>query len=436
MNSTLRQAASRSDGTGHPFSRAYRRYALGTLTFVYMLNLVDRGLMSLLLQPIKEDLNLSDSQLGFLTGIAFGLFYSTLGLPIARWADRGNRARITALSIGAWGATVMACVFVTSFVQLACARVLAAVGESGCKPPTYSLVGDYFPNPAERTRAMTIYMAGGLLSNVVSFMLGGWLAQRYGWRMAFFVMGLPGVLLALLVRFTIKEPRIRVAQPEAPQSLPPLRAVLIMLWRRRSLRHLSLALILLYTLALGLAPWYAAFLIRSHGMGTSELGVWLGLIFGLGGMAGVLLGGLVAARWFTGNERGQMKLNALTMIGLVPCFVAFLVLPGKHLALTMLVPLMMGLSFFMGPTYALLQRLVPSQMRATVLAVIMLLANLVGMGIGPQIVGILSDALRPALGAQSLRYAMLAMSLVAVGVAYQFWKVGQNIQDDLANVPR
>src|ERR1700733_313850 len=171
------------------FSEAYKRYVLGALTFVYALNYLDRGLILLLLQPIKDDLHLSDTQLGFLTGIAFGLFYATLGVPIARWSDRGNRVTITSMAIALWGMTVMSCLFVSNFAQLLAARVAAAVGESGCMPPTYSLIGDYFPAATERTRAMAIYMLAGPLAAIVSFVLGGWLNELYGWRVTFFVMG-------------------------------------------------------------------------------------------------------------------------------------------------------------------------------------------------------------------------------------------------------
>jgi MFS family permease len=407
------------------------------LTTVYMLNLVDRGLMILLLQPIKEDLHLSDTQLGFLTGIAFGLFYATLGLPIARAADRGNRVTITSMAIGLWGVTVMACLFVTGYLQLVFARIAAAVGESGCKPPTYSLVGDYFPEPAARARAMAIYIAGSFVSALVSFIFGGWLNQRYGWRLTFFWMGIPGLLLAVLVKCTIVEPRAaRAGLLVQPRPLPSLGAVLSTLWRQPSCRHLGMALILLYTLGAGLGPWYAAFMIRSHGMGTAELGIWFGLIFGVGGIAGALLGGYVASRWFSNNESGQMRMSAITVASVVPCFVAFLTLPRKEEALIALIPLVMVFSIFLGPTYALMQRLVVDEMRATTLAVVMLLANLIGMGVGPQVVGILSDLLKPILGTDSLRYAMLIMSLVALWAGYHFWRVARTVGEDLSRVLR
>lgn len=416
-------------------SPAYRRYALAAMTMVYMLNLVDRGLMMLLLQPIKEDLQLSDTQLGLLTGIAFGLFYATLGIPIARWADRGDRVTITSVAIGLWGLTVMASLLVTNFIQLAFARIAAAVGESGCKPPTYSLVGDYFPQPAERTRAMAVYWLGSPLASLISFIVGGWLNELYGWRLTFFLMGIPGLMLALLVKLTIIEPRKHVRSSGlSERSMPSMLAVLATLWRQRSSRHLSLALTLLYTLVFGLAPWYAAFMMRSHNMGTAELGIWLGLVFGISGIVGILSGGYVASRWFANNERGQMRMCAVTVASLVPCFVAFLTVPQKYQALIALMPLVVVFNFFLAPTYALMQRLVVDEMRATTLAVVMLFANLIGMGIGPQVVGILSDLLMPVVGKDSLRYAMLIMSFVALWAGYHFWQVGRTVNEDLVMI--
>jgi predicted MFS family arabinose efflux permease len=413
-------------------SPAYKRYVLGILTTVYMLNLVDRGLMMLLLQPIKTDLDLTDTQLGFLTGIAFGLFYATLGVPIARWADRGNRVTVTSMAIGLWGLTVMACLFVTSYFQLVLSRIAAAVGESGCKPPTYSLVGDYFPKPGERTRALSIYMTGNFCASLVSFIVGGWLSELYGWRTTFFVMGIPGLLLALLVKLTIIEPRtFEHRGDDKARQQPSMKLVLKTLWELRTLRHLSIALILLYTMNLGLGPWYVAFMIRSHAMGTAELGVWMGLIFGLSGIVGSLLGGYVATRWFDGNERSQVRLSAVTVACVVPFYLGFLLLPQKYAALMMLAPLMTVFSMFLGPTYALMQRLVADGMRATMLALVMLLANLIGFGMGPQLVGILSDAFAPTLGTDSLRYAMLAMSFVACWAGWHFWHAGRTVGADL-----
>lgn len=419
------------------FSEAYKRYVLSALTVVHTINFLDRSLIVLLLQPIKEDLRLSDTQLGFLTGAAFGVFYAIFGLPLARWADRGNRVTITSLAIGLWSATVMVCLFVTNFVQLVLARIAAAIGEAGCMPPTYSLVGDYFPKAAERARAMTVYMLAGPLSSLISYVSGGWLNERYGWRMTFFLMGIPALIMVVLIKLTIAEPRlhadrVRNARPRPPHMLD----VLMTLWHQRSSRHLIVAITLLWTLGLGMAPWYAAFMMRSHGMGTAELGVWFGAVFGIGGIVGILCGGFVSTHWLAHDEPGQMRLSAAAIAGLVPCYALFLLLPQKHQALIALALLIAVFSVFIAPTFALMQRLVVDEMRATVLAVTLLLANLIGMGVGPQIVGVLSDWLKPAAGVDSLRYAMLIISFLALWSAYHFWQVGQTVKNDLSVVGR
>ena len=427
------KAAHFARGESVTTNRGYKRYVLGTLTLVYGLNCLDMCLMTLLVQPIKEEMRLSDSQLGFLTGIAFALFYATLGLPIARWVDRGgNRVTITSLSIGLWGLTTMSCFFVTNFLQLVATRVAAGVGESGCMPATYSLIGDYFPAPAERTTAMTIYNLAGPVPVLASYVLGGWTNEHYGWRVAFLVMGIPGVLVAVLVKMTITEPRTSVMHGQVSQRRRPrIVDILAILWHQQASRNLCTAIILVYVISLGMSPWVAAFMIRSHGMHTTELGVWLGLICGLGGIGGILLGGYVAQRWFTGDERGQMRLCAVITASLVPCYILFLFLPQKRHALIALIPLIVVSYCIFGPIFALLQRLVADQMRATTLAVVMLFANLIGMGIGPQVVGILSDKLESRVGSDSLRYAMLTVSFVALWAAYHFWHAGRTVKEDL-----
>lgn len=411
---------------------AYRRYVLTIVTAVYTLNFVDRGLIALVLQPIKEDMHLSDTQLGFLTGIAFALFYSTLGLPIARWADRGDRATITAIAIALWGLTVMSCLWVTSFAWLVCARIAAGVGEAGCMPPTYSLLGDYFPASVQRARAMTIYMLGGPVSALISFVLGGWLNERYGWRMTFFLLGAPALIVAAMVKMSITDPRVLLERRlDSERRVPRLTDVVALMWKRRSLRHLSAAVVLLFTVSSGLAPWYGAVMIRGHGMGTAELGVWFGLIFAGSGILGILCGGSIAAWLFAEDESAQLRLSAVTAAGLVPCLALFLFLSNKYEALAALIPFSLLFNFYLGPTFALLQRLVADDMRATTLALVMLSANLVGMGLGSQIVGIVSDLLLPIAKGESLRYAMLLASLAALGAAQQFCYAARTIKQDL-----
>jgi len=417
------------------FSPGYRRYVLGSLTLVYTLNSLDVALMILVLEPIKRELHVSDSQLGVVTGIAFGLFYSTLGVPFARWVDRGNRVRITSVAIGLWAVTVMSCFFVSNFIQLVAARLAAGIGESGVLPATYSLLGDYFREPAERTRAMTVYMLANPLSPLIGFIVGGYLLEHVGWRMAFVAIGAPGLVAALLFRWTIVEPRTAAGQRRSHQSTsPPLSSVLKTLWRQRTSRHLMFAIILILTMGFGISPWYAAFMMRSHAMEAGQLGLWFGLIFGLGGCTGTLLGGYVASRWFVGDERGQLRANAWVVGSQLPLYALFLFVPSGKGALLALFPLMVAFNYFYGPTYALLQRLIGDEMRATGLMVVMLLANLIGLGVGPQLIGVMSDLLGSALGMDSLRYAIFVLSFVALWAASQLWAASRTVKADLAAV--
>ena len=410
-------------------------YILGALTSVCTMAYLDRDLVVLLLEPIKESLKLTDTELGALTGLGFGLFYATLGLPIARYADRGNRVTIAAVAIALWGVTAMAYPLITAFGQLMLLRIAAAIGESGCLPPTYSLIGDYFPAPAARVRAMTIFWLAGPIAALVSFIAGGWINGIYGWRLTFFIAGTPALLLAMLLNGTLKEPRLE--KSSSPRGTPPsssMAQTVGTLWRRRSSRHLSAAIILLFAMGLGLSPWYAAFMMRNHDMKTPELGVWFGMIFGVSGILGASMGGYVCTRWLIRSERAQMRISAAIVAALFPCYILFLLAPGKYLAMSALIPLALASNFFLGPTFALLQRLVPEDMRATSLALIMLVANLLGMGFGPQVVGLLSDALQVVFRHDSLRYAMLSFSFLSLWAAYHQWQVARTITADLSTI--
>jgi MFS family permease len=413
----------------------HRNAVLVTLTLVYMISSLDQSLMALMAEPIRVSLGLTDAQLGALTGLAFGVLYSTVGLPAAHWADRGNRVKITALAIGVWGLAVSGCLFVSGFVQLAVSRALAGIGAASCMPPTYSLIGDYFPSPAERPRVMAVYMLSGPVGALVSYCVGGWLAQHYDWRVAFFALGIPGIVSALAVPLFVKDPRRNSNSAPDPSHKPvSMWAVLRYLWRHRSIRNLSLAFVLFLTLTGGMASWFAVFLIRSHGMSTSTLGAWFGLIFGVSGTVGIILGGVVSGRWFGSDEETQMRLCSLFIACLTAFYAAFLLISNTGLVLSALFLLILAGNFVVGPTFALVQRLVPELMRARSMAWIMLAANLIGMSIGPEIIGALSDRLNPHFGSQSLRYSMLIVSSLALCSAYSFWCVSRTVKADLRKV--
>lgn len=423
----------------------YKNYLLTVLLIILAFNFVDRQILALVLQDIKLDLDLSDSQLGFLSGIAFALFYSIMGIPIARWADRGNRVTIISVTAALWSIMVALCGFAGSFLQLLLIRIGVAVGEAGCIPPAHSLIADYFTR-AERPRAVSIYMLGGSLSVVIGYFIGGWLNEFYGWRATFIILGLPGLILAVLVWFTVREPR-QVKQNDdevtsgtpatAPASQlphPTLKEVFATLWQKATFRHLLFAFAVIHFFGYGIALWLPAFFIRSHGMETGELGTWFALLYGVGGTAGTYMGGYLASRHAAHNEKLQLQVMAIVLAMFSVISVFIYLAPDKYIAL-----MLMGLSAVIGstisgPLFATIQTLVHERMRATSIALIYFVANLIGMGLGPLAAGILSDALAPAFGQESLRYSLVAFCPGYLWMAVHLWLAGKSVKADLAAV--
>jgi len=246
---------------------------------VYASNFLDRQILGILLQPIKTDLGLSDTQLGLLSGIGFALFYVTMGIPLARWADKHNRVSLLSVCIALWSAMTALSGAATNFLQLGLARIGVGIGEAGCTPAAHSIIADYFKSE-ERVRAMAFYSAGASIGVFLGYLLGGWVNQFYGWRVTFFVVGAPGLLLALIVRFTLREPPRGHSENSktAASTIPTVTEALSYLWGQNSFRHLALGTGLLTLSSYGGATWFPAFLMRSYGMSTGELGTWLALI--------------------------------------------------------------------------------------------------------------------------------------------------------------
>jgi predicted MFS family arabinose efflux permease len=409
--------------------RYHRRYLLVILLTTLAFNYVDRLALGLVMQDLKVDLHLSDTQLGLLTGFAFAAFYSAMGIPIARWADRGDRITILAVTTGLWCAMVALCGAARTFGQLLLIRVGVAVGEAGCIPPAHSLIADHFPR-AERPRATSVFMLGGALSVVIGYFGAGWLNQLYGWRMMFVLLGLPGLVLAALTRLTLKDPRrSAVAAPAEPE--PSLREVCSTLWRIPTFRHLLLAFSVLFLLAYGFSQWSAAFFVRIHGIKTGELGTWFTVIFGLSGAIGVLGGGEIASRFAANDERLQLR-ALVVLLGLMFIVRPFTYLVSSYqLALAIMVPSALIGAVGDGPLFAVIQTLVPARLRAMSIALIYLVANLVGMGLGPFAIGLLSDALRPWAGERSLRYALVAFCPVYLWAMWHLWRASETVTADL-----
>jgi len=403
-----------------PVSRAYANYVLGLLFVVYIFNFIDRQILSILIEPVKQELGVSDTAMGFLTGLAFALFYTFAGIPIAHYADRGVRRTVIAVGLAAWSLMTALSGLVTSFSQLALARVGVGVGEAACAPPSHSLLSDYFA-PARRGTALAIHAMGIHAGVLLGFMLGGWFSQSLGWRSAFLLVGLPGLALALLVRLTVRElPR----RPDGPalvsSEAPALSSVLRYLWQIPTFRHMALGAALTSFTGYSMMTWSAPFLMRIHGLESGEVGLWLGLIAGLGGAAGTLLGGALSDRLGRRDRRWYLWLPGLASGAVIPFALLYLLLPDTALALAALLPVFALGPLWLGPVFATAQSLAPPHMRAVASAMLLFVVNLIGLGLGPFLIGLFADLLAPAFGTEALRYALCLVVLSSSWSALHF----------------
>ena len=418
----------RSDG------RAY--YALFILTIVYSFNFIDRQLLAILQESIKAELLLSDTQLGLLTGFAFALFYVTAGIPIARWADAGNRRNIVALAVFIWSFMTAISGLVQNYLQLLLARIGVGVGEAGGSPPSHSMISDMFP-AKRRASALGFYSTGVSIGILFGFLMGGWLNEFFGWRVAFFVVGVPGVLLALVVRYTLREPRRGLSENRDDNPEPvAVKEVVALLWSRRSFRHMAWAGALSAFAGYSVANWSASFIIRSYGMSTGELGTWLALIIGIGGAVGVFGGGLLADKLAAKDTRWYVLLPALAGVISLPFAAGVYLVDNVYASLLLMIIPAIQSNVFLGNTLAVSHSLVGLRMRAMASAILFFIFNLVGLGAGPWSVGLLSDLLAPQFGDESLRYAMLALVPLMVSLsALHFYLSSRHLKRDLAAAP-
>jgi predicted MFS family arabinose efflux permease len=414
-----------------PFSEGYKRYVLAVLMLCYVANIMDRSVLSMVLEPIRHEFQASDSQLGLLGGLAFAFFYSTFGIPIAAWADRSNRRSVLALSVGLWSVMTALCGAAGSFFWLLLARVGTAVGEAGGTPPSHSLIADYF-RPNQRGTALAVFAVAIPIGGMLGAFFGGWGNQYFGWRATFVLVGLPGVLVALLVRLTVAEPTRGLTDGAGPPDAAPpfLESVGILLRCRCSgTSRCRWPAIVVYSASI----WNRLF-VRTHHLGTG--GGHSSLLQGVG-MVGTLLGGLLADALSrrSGDPRWYMWVPGIATIVGVPFQLIGYQAPSLWLVLPCLaVTTVMGASFF-GPSFAVAQSLAAPRMRAVAASVLLFVQTLVGLGLGPWSVGLISDRLKPAHGeAQALAWGLLLVALVNVwATAHYFWGA-RSYRADLAAV--
>ncbi len=420
------------------FSPGYRNYALAVLFLGYVVNFVDRSILSILLEPIKNDLSLSDSQLGLLGGLAFAIFYTTMGIPIAALADRWSRVKILSISIVIWSAMTAVCGLASNFTMLLLARIGVGVGEAGASPPSHSLISDYFPIETRAT-ALSIYALGIPFGSMVGNFVGGWGAAELGWRITFYLVGVPGIFVALLVWLTLKEPPrgmsekrvISVKENSAPP--PKVKEVFAFLWARKSFRHIGWAAGLHAFVGYGVGTWNAPFLIRTHDMPITEVGSWLALISGIGAI-GTFAGGYLADKISdgTGDRRWYMWVPGISTLAMVPFqFIAYL-----HDGMWAVIPSLFVVSIlggmYLGPSFAMTQGLASFRMRAVASAILLFMLNIIGMGLGPYFVGVASDLLAPTFEIYSLRYALCLAVLANFWAATHYFLSARTLRGDLA----
>lgn len=413
-------------------STRYRWTVLVMLTLVYTFNFIDRQILVILQEPIKADLGLSDAQLGLLTGFSFALVYVTAGIPIAWLADRANRRNIVAASLAFWSLMTAMSGLVQNYGQLLVARLGVGVGEAGGTPPAHSMISDYFP-PSSRGTALSFYSMGIYIGVLFGFAAGGWIAENFGWRNAFFVIGIPGILYAFAVLWVIKEPKRGHFDPAgagAPAQ-SSLSETMAGLRRRPTFWYLSVGCAFSAFISYGNGNFMPSFLMRNHGLSLTEVGVILGLISGLSGATGTFLGGYMADRLATRDMRWYLWIPILG--GLSAMIPAYYTLLGENTTFIVaaMIPSQILSALYLGPCIATCHNLVSPGMRAMASAILYFVLNLIGLGLGPLTVGILSDFYAEPFGDDNLRYAMASVLSIGFLGVYFLWMGTRSLNRDL-----
>lgn len=434
-----------ADGSGVGAGR--RAYILAILTLIYTFAFVDRQIINILAEPIKHDLALADWQMGAMSGFAFALLYTMLGLPIARYAERGNRPLIIAISLAVWSGFTALSGLATSFLHILVARIGVGIGEAGCVPPAHSLISDITPKE-KRAGALAIFSAGLPLGSLFGMALGGIVAATHGWRMAFFIVGIPGLLIALALILSVRDPRRTAARAATvPADVPPLKDALGLLWGRRSFAWLVAGASMISFSGYSHQAFYGSFFLRNHKSeldllsghlgfaGTiAFLGLALGLIIGVTGTFGTALGGRMSDRHARIDRAGYLTVPVWATLASVPLLASAFLVAKVEVAFVLLAISYFLKSMWYGPVFASVQGLVDPGTRATAVAVFLLLVNVIGLGFGPLLAGALSDLMGSRYGAaEGLRYAMIIFTFFLAGAAYCFARARRTLAMDMVS---
>lgn len=412
------------------------RVMMWLLLLVYILNFLDRQILNILAEPIKAELKLSDTQLGLLAGPAFAVFYAVLGIPIARYADRTstNRVSLISLSLAVWSAMTVLCGYANSFAQMALARIGVGVGEAGCTPAAHSLISDSVA-PEKRASAIGFYGMGVPIGTLLGLVIGGVVNDLYGWRAALMLVGLPGIGLAFLLPWLMREPRrlglVRGQAVAASAPALPVRAAMAEIFSSRAYVLLLVAASVAAFLSYGKGLWTISMFIRSHGLSTTEAGLTMAVALGLAGVLGTWLGGWAADRFGQVNRRHILTLPAIGMAVAAPIQFLGYGAPDWRLAvLLILVPTILNAAYY-GPAYACVQGLVRKEARAVAASVMLFGQNLIGLGLGPFVFGALSDWLAPQAGSESVRWVLYGAAWLGFIPAFYFWRASLRLGAEL-----
>lgn len=432
-----------------PVAPGYRRYALTVLLVIYTLNFLDRQIVAILAEPIKHDLQLADWQLGILTGLAFALFYTVLGIPIARIAEVGHRPRIVAGATAAWSVFTIACGHAHSFLALSLCRVGVGIGEAGCTPPAHSLITDYTPKD-KRASALAFYSLGTPLGGLLGLALGGLIADAYGWRAAFVAAGAPGLVMALIAWTTLREPRRQLGSDLAAvkAARPHFRVAMAEIRGKRTFWLIAFGAAIKAFIGYGAAAFLAPFFFRNHaaeltaiaadfGLGlTGFLGVALGLVLGLTGALGTWIGGQLADKYGARDLRAYVGIPAISTLLGIPLYIAALLADSAVLALILFAfPPVLNTVWY-GPGYAAVQGLVQPHTRASATAVLLFIINLIGLGLGPLAVGVVSDVISGPMGfgaAEGVRWSLMIFVLFGAVASGLFWMARSSIREEMVS---
>ncbi|USI26452.1 spinster family MFS transporter [Alteromonas macleodii] len=403
---------------GANYSKGYLSYLLALFFLINVSSYMDRMVLAVLVEPIRAEMGLSDSQIGLLTGFAFAAFYAIMGFPIARLADSGNRKRIITISIVFWSAMTALSGKATNFVHLFLARMGVGVGEAGCFPTCNALIAELYP-PKNRALAMGVFMTGSTVGVILGFVVGGFLAEAYGWRNTFFIVAAPGVFLALLIIFTMKQPLKQAIEDNTPKT--PYLTLIKLLLSNPVYRLMVIGASFGTFATYGVAQWAPAFFIRSHGMSLSEVGTLFGAAYGGGSAIGMVLGGWVADKMQNRDPSWITKVPAIAYFISLPLMLISFAVGNPTLAMSIIFIGAVFTGCVTGPTLAAIQHVIPSEGRATAAAILLFFTSMIGVGAAPFVVGLISDLLSNQFGEESLRYALMIGSVVILIASYCFF---------------